>query len=387
MTTADKRPVITRTGFSLVPSTLLADCKSRKGTVFVYANLWDHASGEPGDRGNAFPSVETQAKECGMDPKDIREARRWLEINGWLDRKERPGLTPMFKVRLEQRETRSHRPALKGTPGGNAPRVKSPRRPLGQTPHPTPGAYAPPINNPLTRTNDQEVLEPPLPPATQGERRPEAVAAGPCRDRDGFLVSIPEPQPPVAPESPPKAPAAVQPQPQQRPRPEPPPEPAPDPEAIVPVKPQAQKREAGFRPAYEDVPAALLPVVRELLAFWPARNPKGRRTQGAWDRMLANARKIQDHPQGGTEILRQQLEEGTEARVSGPGWLGLDFGRWQQYGTKATTPVMGSGFRGRLTPEESAAEAIAYIRARDAKAVDAAAAATTRQAVLVEVLA
>jgi hypothetical protein len=187
----------------------------------------------------------------------------------------------------------------------------------------------------------------------------------------------PEPQPLVA----------VQPQPQQRPLPEPLPEPAPDPEAVPPVKPQAQKREAGFKPAYEDVPAALLPVVRELLAFWPARNPKGRRTQGAWDRMLANARKIQDHPQGGTEILRQQLEEGTEARVSGPGWLGLDFGRWQQYGTKATTPVMGSGFRGRLTPEESAAEAIAYIRARDAKAAAAAAATTTQQAVLVEVLA
>ena len=155
MTTADKRPVITRTGFSLVPSALLAACRTRKGTVFVYANLWDHASGEPGNRGNAFPSVETQAKECGMDAKDIREARRWLEGNGWLDRTERPGLTPMFKVRLEQRETRSHRPTLKGTPGGNAPRVKGPKRPLGQTPHPTPGANAPPINNPLTKTNDQ----------------------------------------------------------------------------------------------------------------------------------------------------------------------------------------------------------------------------------------
>jgi hypothetical protein len=231
------------------------------------------------------------------------------------------------------------------------------------------------------KNKKKKTYEPPLPPTARGERRPEAVAARPCRDRDGFLVLDPEPQPLVA----------VQPQPQQRPQPkplpEPLPEPAPDPEAVPPVKPQARKREAGFKPAQEDVPAALLPVVRELLAFWPARNPKGRRTQGAWDRMLANARKIQDHPQGGTEILRQQLEEGTEARVSGPGWLGLDFGRWQQYGTKATTPVMGSGFRGRLTPEESAAEAIAYIRARDAKAAAAAAATTTQQAVLVEVLA
>jgi len=233
-------------------------------------------------------------------------------------------------------------------------------------------------------------LEPPLPPTARGELRPEAVAAGPCRDRDGFLISIPEPQPPVAPEPPPEAPVAVQPQPQQRPlprpQPEPPPEPAPDPEAVAPVKPKAKTREAGFKPAHEDVPAALLPVVRELLAFWPARNPKAKRTQRAWEGMLTEAQKIQDHQQGGTEILREQLEEGAAARISGPGWLGLNFNRWQQYGTKAGTPVMGSGFRGRMTPEQSAAEAIAFIRNRDAKAT-AAAAAATRQAVLVEVLA
>jgi hypothetical protein len=240
------------------------------------------------------------------------------------------------------------------------------------------------------KNKKKKTYEPPLPPAAQGERRPEAVAAGPCRDRDGFLISIPEPQPPVAPEPPPEAQAAVQPQPQQRPlprpQPEPPPERAPDPEAIVPVKPQAQTREAGFKPAHEDVPAALLPVVRELLAFWSARNPKAKRTRRAWEGMLTEARKIQDHQQGGTEILREQLQEGAAARVSGPGWLGLNFNRWQQYGTKAGTPVMGSGFRGRLTPEQSAAEAIAFIRNRDAKAA-AAATATTRQAVLVEVLA
>jgi hypothetical protein len=180
--------------------------------------------------------------------------------------------------------------------------------------------------------------------------------------------------------------AAVQPQPQQRPRPEPPPQPAPDPEAIVPVKPKAKTREAGFKPAHDDVPEALLPEVRELLEFWPARNPKAKRTQRAWEGMLTEAQKIQDHQQGGTEILREQLDEGAKARISGPGWLGLNFNRWQQFGTKAGTPVIGSGFRGRLTPEESAAEAIAFIRNREAKAA-AAAAAATQQAVLVEVLA
>jgi hypothetical protein len=172
----------------------------------------------------------------------------------------------------------------------------------------------------------------------------------------------------------------VQPQPQQRPQPkplpEPLPDPAPDPEAIPPVKPKARKRAAGFKPAHEDVPAALLPVVRELLAFWPARHPKGKRTQGAWDRMLRHARKIQDHPRGGTEILRQQLEEGAEARVSGPGWLGLDFSRWQQYGTKAGAPATGARLQGKRTTMDRVQGAIALVEQRER----AAAAARAQQA-------
>jgi hypothetical protein len=102
-------------------------------------------------------------------------------------------------------------------------------------------------------------------------------------------------------------------------------------------------------------------VVRELLAFWPARNPKAKRTQRAWEGMLTEAQKIQGHQQGGTEILRVQLVEGAAARVSGPGWLGLNFNRWQQFGTKATTPVMGSGFRGKPTTRDRVMGAIALI--------------------------
>jgi len=203
-------------------------------------------------------------------------------------------------------------------------------------------------------------LEPPLPPAAQGEHRPEAGAARPCRDRDGFLVSDPEPHD--------ETPAAVQPQPQQRPQPQSPPRPLPeppDPEAVPPVKPQAQKREAGFVPTVEDVPAELLPVQRELLAFWPARNPKAKRTQQAWKGMLTEARKIQDHQQGGTEILREQLQEGAAARVSGPGWLGLNFNRWQQYGTKAGTPMGGAGRYGKRTTMDRVRGAIALIEQRE----------------------
>jgi hypothetical protein len=142
-------------------------------------------------------------------------------------------------------------------------------------------------------------------------------------------------------------------------------QPAPDPEAIVPAKPKAQKREAGFRPAHEDVPAALLPVVRELLAFWPARNPKAKRTEQAWKGMLTEAQKIQDHQQGGTEILREQLVEGAAASTSGPGWLGLNFNRWRQFGTKAGTPASGAGRYGKRTTMDRVQGAIALIERRE----------------------
>ena len=91
-------------------------------------------------------------------------------------------------------------------------------------------------------------------------------------------------------------------------------------------------------------------------------------------------------PAGGTEIARAQLVAGIDAAVFGKPWQAVTYANWQRLGTKSTTPVMGSGIRGGMTPEQSAAEAIAFIRNRDAKA-SAAAAATTRQGVLVEVLA
>lgn len=232
------------------------------------------------------------------------------------------------------------------------------------------------------KNKKKKSIEPPLPPTARGEHRPEAGAARPCRDRDGFLLTDPEPQAPVEP------PAAVQPQPQQRLQPQSPPRPLPDPpdpEAVPPVKPQAQKREAGFVPTVKDVPAALLPVVRELLAFWPARNPKAKRTQQAWKGMLTEAQKIQDHQQGGTEILRDQLVEGAEARVRGPGWLGLNFNRWQQFGTKAGAPATGARFQGKRSTMDRVQGAIALIEQRERAAAARAQQAGQGTLVLAEV--
>jgi len=212
-------------------------------------------------------------------------------------------------------------------------------------------------------------LEPPLPPAARGERRPEAVAARPCRDRDGFLIPNPGPQPQATPEQPAEPPAAVQPQPQQPQAPRPLPEPAQDPEAIVPVKPKARKREAGFAPAHQDVPAALLPVIRELLAFWPAR--KGAKTFAAWELLCSELKRIQDHPQGGTEIVRGQLEAGTTAGIDGKAWQSIRFSNWLNYGTKAGAPASGARFQGKRSTMDRVMGAIALVEKREREAAAA----------------
>lgn len=374
MTTRQRaQSVLTRTNYSMTPARLSEECKSRKGTVFVYNNLWLHASGSPDDRGRAFPSVETQAQECGMDPKDVREARRWLEENGWLRKTERPGKTPMFQVLMEQRKPCKQRT----TPGGNAPRVKSPR-PLGETPHPTPGGNAPPNKSPLTRPRDQEI-EPPLPPVPGGAPQPLAVGcpcrdpeqpAGADRDREGFLIypaAAAQPVPLPRPETPlqPQAPISTQPQPQQPSAPRPLPQPA-DPEAIFPVKPKAGRAKAcGFEPGEGDVPAALLPVGRELLAFWASKG--GKRTERAWAAQLGQLQRIQADARGGTEAVREQLEAGAQAAVFGKAWMAVTFANWERFGAK-TTPIIGTGFPGRRPSQtEAGAQALAFIRERDAR--------------------
>jgi hypothetical protein len=199
-------------------------------------------------------------------------------------------------------------------------------------------------------------IEPPLPPTARGEHRPEGGTARPCRDRDGFLVPDPEPQPSAEP------PAAVQPQPQQQKPPRPLPEPQ-DSEAVAPIKPKANKpKPALFSPSADDVPATLLPVVRELLAFWPAR--KGAKTLDAWNLLLSELRKIQDHPQGGTEILRGQLEAGATAGIDGKAWYSIRFRDWLSYGTKAGVSATGAS---KPNAMDTAMRAMAIIRQREAE--------------------
>jgi hypothetical protein len=118
----------------------------------------------------------------------------------------------------------------------------------------------------------------------------------------------------------------------------------------------------------DDVPAALLPVQRELMAFWPARS--GAKTSGAWDLLCSQLQKIQDHPQGGTEIVRDQLEQGAMAGIDGKPWQSIRFANWERYGTKAGTPIIGTGFNGKRTTMDRVRGAIALVEERERRAAE-----------------
>jgi len=331
--------------FAMAPELLMDATADRKGTLFVYLNLWKHGSGSLGVRSNSYPSVETQASQCRMDPKDVREARNWLIENGWLLREERPGSTPNFTVLLEPRNPPRKRP----TPGAKAPRGRCPKAPLGQKHHPTPGAKAPPNKNHLTRTIEQD-LEPPLPPS-----------GGNTREGQGELITV-EALPVAVPVA-----AALSKNPEPAKIPEPPPQ------TMALTKP----RKPRFQPSHDLIPTELLPVHPEILGFWAVK--AGARTQQAWDGLIKQLGLIQQDPQGGTEMVRTQLQTGIDRAPIKP-WLSVSYGNWRKFGMQQATTS-----NRRPTPEENAAAAVAFIQARDAR--KAAAAAASQQTLLAEVVA
>lgn len=333
---------ITRPRFAQVPIALLEACADRKGTLFVYAWLWHYA----GQDDQAFPSINRLALECRMKPEDVRASLRWLVENGWISRVDRQGQTSLFHVRYEQT------PPPKGAPlpqKGYPPKgVSHPSPKRGRGPLPQKGD---PNKRDLTRGIEQEV-EPPLPPTggSAREDQREQIAADPLA--------------PIA--SPLSAPAGgiVA---------EPPP---PAPKPVKPRKPR-------FTPSADDVPPDLAAVTDGLLAFWPTRS--GQKTPEAWTRMLGQARQIQQDPQGGTQILRGQLQDGIDASIDGKPWQSLKYRNWQLYGTKAGGMTKASNNR-RQTQDEAAAAAVAYIKAREARKAAAASGIASQQTVLCEVI-
>jgi hypothetical protein len=157
-------------------------------------------------------------------------------------------------------------------------------------------------------------------------------------------------------------------------------------EPLPPPKPKPVKpRKPKFTPSADDVPKDLAPATADLLAFWPARS--GQMTPAAWDRMMGEARKILEDPRGGVEILRGQLQDGITAGIDGKRWQSLKFKNWEQFGTKANGLAKASpAINRRLNQDEAAAQAVAYIKARDARRAAAAAGIASQQTVLCEVI-
>jgi hypothetical protein len=336
---------ITRPRFAQVPIALLEACADRKGTLFVYSWLWHYA----GQNDQAFPSIARLAMECRMKEDHVRLSLRWLVENGWISRVDRVGHTALFHVRYEQA------PPPKG---GLLPQKGDPPK---RGPHPSPKRGIPPLpqkgdpnKRDLTRGTEQE-LEPPLPPSggSAREDHQETIPAEPLTQ----IAAVPSTQEGgiVA---------------------EPPPPPKPK-----PVKPRKPK----FQPSADDVPLDLAPATADLLAFWPARS--GQMTPAAWDRMMGEARKILEDPRGGIEILRGQLQEGIDAGIDGKRWQSLKFKNWEQFGTKAGGLVKASPAASRrFNQDEAAAQAVAYIKAREARKAADAAGIASQQTVLCEVI-
>jgi hypothetical protein len=294
---------ITRTAFAQVPIQLLEQCSDRslRGCLFVYLWLWHYA----GIQDQAFPSVPRLAAECHMNLEDTRKALRWLTVQGWIRRIDRPGQTTLFHIRTEKcpRST----PTPKGTPlrpkaqgDPYARRRTPPLRPKGEG---TPTPEGTPNKNHLTRTNEQEV--------------------------ETLLLPF-EPTPP----EPPAAPSA---------------EPAP-------------KRPKGpFTPTEADVPEALLPVAIDLLDFWEGKG--GRKTLNAWTRLLKQLVLIQGDVAGGTEVVREQLEAGIQT-----GWQSLTHKNWHRYGRQGpeTLRLPNGSSRSKLQPREEFFADFADLRAKGA---------------------
>jgi Helix-turn-helix domain len=334
------QPRITRPRFAQVPIALLEACAERKGNLFVYAWLWHYA----GQDDQAFPSISRLALECRMKVDDVRSSLRWLVENGWISRVDRVGQTALFHVRYEQTPPPNGGPLpqMGDTPKG----VTHPSPKRGRGPLPQMGD---PNKRDLTRGIEQD-LEPPLPPS-----------GGNAREDQGELISV-QPVPSTAALSKAPKPGMV---------PEPPP-----PTTMALTKP----RKPRFQPTADDIPAALLPVHPEILGFWATK--AGARTQLAWDGLIKQLTLIQDDPQGGTEMVRTQLQTGIDRAPIKP-WLSVSYGNWRKFGMQQQGTSTSSNRR--PTPEENAAAAVAFIQARDAR--KAAAAAASQQTLLAEVVA
>jgi hypothetical protein len=314
--TAPATRQVTTRGFAILPHQVADTVPQEiKGAVrSVYPALHRHGWGS--DEGS-WASIKTLMDESGFGRDGVRAALRWLTDEGWVTREERPGYTPRYRVRIEDpqppKQASPHRkqqgdPCRKQEGGA----TENSRGPLLKSV----GEQEPSNKNPRTRKNQ----EPPLPPKggtdVLGWDWPDACSGG-------TLVADPHPQRP---------------------------EPAPSPKPKRMAKPQA------FHPSPDDIPASLLPVEAALRTFWDAK--AGQRTQQAWNCLTGALERIWQHPDGGIEAVRDQLDNAIQA-----GWRSITFSNWQKYGARPADQFgaairFGTAGTRRKSSTEAAADAV-----------------------------
>ena len=76
---------------------LLAECAQRKGALFVYLWLCQYGV-QVSKTWVSAPSLAELAASCRMKDDHVRAALRWLEAEGWISRRDRPGDTTAFVI-------------------------------------------------------------------------------------------------------------------------------------------------------------------------------------------------------------------------------------------------------------------------------------------------
>ena len=295
---------------------------------------------------NSHPSLATLARESGLSKRTVQNVLNDLEGKGWLVRKQ--------AFNGKQKAANCYLLAIWSGPIGMAGAAMWPDLPLQNADlvrQELPVGMAPAATKQeeSNNKNKSNSLRPPLPPS-----------GGNAREGQGELIEV-EALPVDA--AVPNAPAGGI-------VPEPPP----------PTKP-VKARKARFQPSHDLIPAELLPVHPEILGFWATK--AGARTQVAWDGLIKQLGLIQQDPQGGTEMVRAQLQTGIDRAPIKP-WLSVSYGNWRKFGLpQGSSPSTGNR---RLTPTEAAAQAVAFFHAREAKKAAAKATSENQQTLLAEVV-
>jgi len=329
-------------GFTCLPNWLFGQATAQE--LVLLLTLQHHAP-------NIHPSLATLARESGLGRSTVCRLITVLEERGWLRTERRFAdnggnnstvyhllIWPVRSAELEPTEP------MTLVPQRDYPLSHSGTTLIPERDHPCPTAGHKQYES--KNKNENNSLRPPLPPS-----------GGNAGEGQGELITV-EALPVTA--AVPKAVGGGM-------------VPVPPPTTMALTKP----RKPRFQPSQDLIPAELLPVHPEILGFWATK--AGARTQLAWDGLIKQLGLIQQDPQGGTEMVRSQLQTGIDRAPIKP-WLSVSYGNWRKFGMQQTTTC-----NRRPTPEENAAAAVAFIQARDA--CKAAAAAASQQTLLAEVVA